>query len=64
MVGAVRTPPAAWNDQYTHPVFASSEYTNPVSPADIDAPAAIDGWPYIELAFGNPNAHFNFSFGT
>ena len=61
---AVRTPAFARNDQWTHPLAASSEYTNPVSAPTKTRPPATVGCPYAELPFGKPNAHFSASFGT
>ena len=61
---AVRTPAFARNDQWTHPVAASSAYTNPVSAPTKTRPPTTDGCPYAELPFGKPNAHFSASLGT
>ncbi len=64
IVIAVRTPAFARNDQWTHPVAASSEYTNPVSAPTKTRPPTTDGCPYAELPFGKPNAHFSANLGT
>ena len=64
MLTAVRTPAFARNDQRTHPLDASSEYTKPVSAPTNTRPPTTTGWPYAELPLGNPNAHFSASFGV
>src|SRR5438552_15456759 len=46
------------------PVRASSEYTVPSSLPRKRRPAAIVGWPNVDVAFGNPKAHFSFKAGT
>jgi len=57
-------PAFALNDQCTHPLEASSEYTKPVSAPTNTRPPTTTGWPYAELPLGNPNAHFSASFGV
>ena len=64
MVIAVRTPASASNDQWTHPVAASSEYTKPVSTPRNARPLAMYGCPNTELTPGNPNAHLSLSLGA
>ena len=64
MLIAVRTPAFARNDQWMHPVAASSEYTKPVSAPTKTRPPATVGCPYAELPIGKPNAHFSASFGV
>src|SRR5882672_5522132 len=61
---AVRTPPSASNDQYVHPLAASSEYTRLMSLPTNTRPATIDGCAYACAPPGNPNAHLSVSFGT
>ncbi len=61
---AVRTPPSALNVQCVHPVFASSEYTMPLTLPTNTRPAATVGCPDAAVEPGNPNAHFKVSFGT
>src|SRR5579872_4516101 len=64
IVMAVRTPASASYDHRTHPVPASSEYTNPVSTPRNTRPPTTDGCPQTALTPGNPKAHFSLSFGT
>src|SRR5258708_12251885 len=64
MLIAVRTPPSAANDQYAHPLPASSEYTRPVSLPTKTRPATMDGCEYACAPPGNPNAHLSVSVGT
>src|ERR1700692_3760815 len=64
MLIAVLTPACASKDQYTHPLDASSEYTNPLSDPTNTRPAATAGCPQAEVPLGNANAHFSVSFGT
>src|SRR5438105_14689123 len=46
------------------PVRASSEYTVPSSLPRKRRPPAMVGWPNVDVAFGNPKAHFSFKAGT
>src|SRR6478609_10096241 len=52
------------NDQYTQPVFASSEYTKPLSLPTNTRPDATVGCALADTPDGKPNAHLSFSFGT
>src|SRR5262245_5541921 len=52
------------NDQYTQPVAASSEYTNPLSLPTNTRPAATVGCALADTPAGKPKAHFSFSRGT
>src|SRR5207253_4007099 len=61
---ALRIPACAWNDQFTQPLWASSEYTTPVSELKKTLPSTIAGCWYIDDAPGIPNAHFSFSLET
>jgi hypothetical protein len=60
-----RTCPSASYDQCTHPLFASSAYTYPLSLLMKTAPPTTVGWLQAAApAPGMANAHFNFNDGT
>ena len=64
IVMPLRTPDFAWNVQIVQPLFASSAYTTPLWLPTNSRPPATVGSARADVALGNPNAHFNTSFGT